>query len=340
MHNDFIEILNLLLDRISIHPFLFTLPKNTILFSKSNYSPIFLKQIKNKNLALFKNIDSLWKWILENKDITEQDIEFLKEQNSKNKKFEFVLSEFKDNDEARSVCLNSTKENLSLFNCIKFREFYIEKINNITEEDALIYVGIKDGKLQTSYKLSELEYFVILTKDKNLYLTDSRLEDKNAFLFDTILSFKNYHTSGEIFRWIEILFYYENKIRNIFNKVQLNSKYITSVQDFKQLKYIIDGEKKYTPIEGYIEYTGISQLIDERKFANDYLNIENIKNLPLINIIHYEKYVNVKKIFYNNNKTNINIIRDCKKNDYRLNCKFNCENINNCFMDNIFPFLK
>ena len=121
---------------------------------------------------------------------------------------------------------------------------------------------------------------------------------KHAFVFDTKVAFKNYHTSGELFKWIEIIFYFENNLREIFKNVELNTEYTKNI---KELQYIVEGERKYSPLEGYIEYMGKVELQNNSESMsnlNDYTAITNMINLPLVNIINYDKFFKCRIYIY------------------------------------------
>ena len=324
---DFVNVLNLLLDRVSISPFIFNFPKNSFLFASSNYPPTILKKLPQNNLALYKNLDTTLAQIIKGKP--SKNYEYLKNENSRNKKMNFVAD-----TNLESVCLVKNTTDILLFNWVKFRQFYLEKLNNMVAEDALICVGIKDDKLQTSYDL-DLDYFVI-TINENLYLTSDKKYEKDAFLFDTTTAFKNYHTSGEKFKWIEIIFYFENRLREIFQHVKLNTEYTKNISD---LKYIVDGERNYFPLEGYIEYVG-ETTYEKIETDNDYTAITGFDKLPIVNIINYDQFCVVEYIFQSTTNTDKNIAKYCAEKDYRLNYQFNIDDYEKCFMENVFPYLK
>ena len=324
---DFVNVLNLLLDRVSISPFIFNFPRNGFLFAPSDYPPTILKKLPQNNLALYKNLDTTLSQIIKGKP--PKNYEYLKTKNSRNKKMTFVADA-----NSESVCLVKNTTDILLFNWVRFRQFYSEELNNMVAEDALIYVGIKDDKLQTSYDL-DLDYFVITTNE-NLYLTSDRKYEKDAFLFDTAAAFKNYHTSGDSFKWIEILFFFENRLREIFQRVKLNTEYTKNISN---LKYIVDGERNYFPLEGYIEYIG-DTTYEKVETDNDYTLITGFSKLPIVNIINYDYFFIVEYIFQSTTNTDKNIAKYCTEKDYRLNYQFNIDDHEKCFLHNNFPYLK
>ena len=146
---DFVNILNLLLDRVSMGPFIFELPKNTILFSDITHPTILFNKNPKNNICLYKNLDNLSQSLVNFKingaTPSEEDYINLQNINSRNKKLSFSANDVEENSEG--ICLTYTNENLSLFNYVKFKQFYIEKLTDMRAENALILCRYKRQKI-------------------------------------------------------------------------------------------------------------------------------------------------------------------------------------------------
>ena len=228
---DFVDVLNLLLDRVSINSFLFRVPKKSVLFSLSTYPSYILHNAKSASsvLPLYKN--------LPNALSQKYNLDEVEASNSRNKKMYFVPPPLEKN--IHSVCLNKITEELLLFNNLKFYQYFSGDLKTIYADNNLIYVGIKDGKFQTSYEL-KFDFYLIYGENNDLHVTDDLKYADKAYIFNTSVAFKNYNVSSETdeFRWIEIIFYFENKLRNLFNKVNINNKYISAPENVKKINYV------------------------------------------------------------------------------------------------------
>jgi hypothetical protein len=116
------------------------------------------------------------------------------------------------------------------------------------------------------------------------------------------------------------------------------SGYIYNEKHHKEIEYVMTGEKIYKPLEGYIESAFSDSSEGEEVNNFDYNLIIKLEDLPIINIINYDKVLSCKHIFHESVLIHKNISRYCTIHNARLNHKFKHDNYS--FKDNnYFPYL-
>ena len=327
---DFIDIANVLLNRVSINPFIFELPKHTLLFGNNNLSPSVLKNTqRNKYDA--------------NTPGNKYDA------NTPGNKYNVLgFRVLEKEQDTQSTCLVHLKESIQLFNYIKFSYFYSEK-SNFKSSEEVVYLGIINNKLQVSTSLANLDYYVIRLsntggKENKKFLSNSSSYHKDAIIFNIDSLYKKYtferKTKGD---QTSFLFYFEYHIRNIFLEVDADTKYSSNA---KECKYIIEGEQQYTPFSGYTSFPATFSTTspttspkESSQVPVDYSIIENIDNIPIITINHQD-FIETDAFLHYNKYISDNINRYCLYKQYRINSKFTLNKINECIDNNIFPYLK